>query len=106
MSTLEEQSRFQFQKQINLNGVVTYGSWVPPWFIQNKSALTVDQVANFVVPVAYAGRPDNIAMLLYGSPLLDWVIVMFNKPLDVLNWPAVGEVIQYPIKQVVIPYVN
>lgn len=82
------------------NGVVALGYWSRPEFmfpenVDQKDIITI-KVDNSIV-----GRPDKISMEYYGVPDLDWVIVMFNKPLNPLGWPLSGMVIKIPSKSVV-----
>ena len=97
-------SRFQsteklFYKPLDGKATVTYGMWVPPSFLTRT--LDSKSVGNYQVISGYDGRPDYVSSVLYGTPYLDWVLIAFNKAQDVVNWPAVGTIIQYPLPQVV-----
>lgn len=94
-------SRFSRTPRIIVDGKETYGSWVQPSFLKNRPS--DDQIQTFRVTSAMEGRPDLIANAVYGTPLLDWVIISFNKVRNTLNWPAAGDLIEYPIDDLVIP---
>ena len=94
-------SRFQLSEPVIVDGVETYGKWKQPSFLTTE--LDPGNIALFQVTNAFQGRPDLIAYNVYGDPFLDWVLIAFNKPQDVLNWPRAGDVIRYPVATVVIP---
>lgn len=99
--SLPTHSRFQLTPTLIIDGVETFGSWVPPDFLTQP--LDPGNIASFLVTSANEGRPDQIANIVYGDPFLDWVLIAYNKPLDVLNWPRAGTVIRYPVAAVVLP---
>jgi len=94
-------SRLQFASSVIVNGVETFGRWAQPSFLADDfdPALT----DSFLVTNDTNGRPDRIAGKVYGDPFLDWVIIGFNKPREVLNWPRSGQIIRYPIASAVLP---
>ena len=100
---LSPRSRFRFSQPIIVNGVETYGKWTPPPFMVD--GVDPSKVQSFLVTNGVEGRPDLIANTVYGDPRLDWVIIAFNNPLDVLNWPKVGQLIRYPLASVVLPQI-
>jgi hypothetical protein len=93
-------SRFKNTPISIINGTRTYGRWVRPDFM-NRSVLEDNQIQKIVINQSNAGRPDVIAYDLYGSDRLDWVIVMFNRPLNTLGWPIAGTVIEAPTRETV-----
>jgi len=89
-----------------VDGEVTYGLWVPPWFIANPDLLSPDQVGNYQVSAGEAGRPDLISTTLYGTPYLDWVIIAFNQPRSSFNWPEPGTVIKIITYSAILPFIS
>lgn len=101
----DHQSRFRFSTPIvTLEGRETFALMSKHFFL-NPANLTDDQVQSIEITPELAGRPWLIADQLYNSPILDWVIVLFNKPLNPVNWPLIGTVIKAPIQSVVLPNV-
>jgi hypothetical protein len=103
MSQLDEYSRYKNTEMILYDGNETLGSWTQPSFIINRP--TEDLIGVFRVTSALEGRPDEISNRLYGTPLLDWVLISFNNARRSLNWPKTGEIIEYPLRSIVIPEV-
>jgi hypothetical protein len=93
-------SRFAETEVIMVNNVTTYGLWVRPDVV-NPDDLNQEDIVTYAVDQATAGRPDLISNQQYGTPFLEWVIVMFNRPLNTLGWPKAGTVIKFPSKQAV-----
>jgi hypothetical protein len=79
---------------VNYDGKETYSKWVEMGVFKNRPA--EDQIFKYQVPTAEAGRPDRIALSVYGDSKLDWVFIAFNNPRDVFGWPSPLEVIEYP----------
>ncbi len=100
---LDTNSRFQFTDVVIADDSVygpvqTFGSWRKPDFLIRK--LKSSEIGYFTVTPVYDGRPDKIARVLYSTPHLDWVLSAFNNAQSI-NWPVAGEVIAYPMPQVV-----
>lgn len=96
-------SRFAKTEKIILDGSETYGKWVEFSFLKQRP--NDDDIGVFRVTSATAGRPDLIANAIYGTPLLDWVLISFNNARGALNWPKAGDSIEYPEERVVVPEV-
>lgn len=75
-------------------GAETVGVWNQPNFLKQRPS--EDQIFRYYVSSAFEGRPDLIADSVFGSPFLDWVLIAFNAPVEVLNWPPAGTTIEYP----------
>lgn len=101
MADFDEFSRYRFTELVIFDGNETLGAWTQPSFLLDRP--TEDQIGVFRVTSAVEGRPDLIANQLYGSPLLDWVLISFNNARQGLNWPRAGSAIEYPLKSIVIP---
>lgn len=101
----DHQSRFRFSTPIvTTNGHETYALMSKHFFL-NPANLDESEIQSVEITPDLAGKPWAIADKLYNSPVLDWVIVLFNKPLNPVNWPAIGTVIKAPIQSVVLPNV-
>lgn len=100
----DPQSRFRFSDSIIKDNIETFGIMTKHFFLDPKN-LKDDQIQSVEVTPELAGKPWAIANKLYNSPVLDWVIVLFNRPINPVNWPVVGTVIKAPIESVVIPNV-
>ena len=75
------------------NNITTFGRWTrPDWMMPINIAST--DVLLFQVNQQFAGRPDLISQKFYGTPYYEWVIVMFNSPLNPLGFPVAGSVIK------------
>jgi hypothetical protein len=48
-----------------------------------------------------AGKPDRIALEVYGTTKLDWLIIAFNNQVNPFGWPKAGSVIKLPIPDLV-----
>lgn len=101
MPDLDQFSRFRHTPLIVEDGKETYGTWVEPDFLKTRPS--DDNVGFFQVTNQLEGRPDLISNQVYGTPLLDWVLIAFNKVRDPLNWPRAGDMIEYPLDTVVLP---
>jgi hypothetical protein len=100
----EPQSRFNLSTPIMFNGVETFGLLTQFPFLDPNN-LEPSQIQNITITPDLAGKPWAIANKLYNSPVLDWVIVLFNKPLNPVGWPKNGTVIKAPVVTVVLPLV-
>lgn len=101
MAELSEFSRLLRTDEIIVDGKETYGVWAQPPFLKERP--TDDKIGIFRVTNAVEGRPDLISNQLYGTPLLDWILIAFNNVRDPLNWPKAGATIEYPLDTVVFP---
>jgi hypothetical protein len=104
MAKLDDFSRFFQTEAVIVDGNETFGAWKPPSFVKVRPA--EDKIRRFRVISDTEGRPDKIAYVLYGTPLLDWVLISFNKVRDPLNWPKAGDIIEYPIESIVFPLIS
>ncbi len=93
-------SRFYSLESIIINGKPTYGRASLPDALQEAN-LTPGQIARMTITQQYVGRPDALANDVYGTPFLEWIIVMFNKPMNPLGWPQAGITIKLPTKDAV-----
>lgn len=100
----EPQSRFKLSQPISIDGIDTYGLLKKFPFLDANSLDETDIVTIAVTPTL-AGKPWAIADRLYGSPVLDWVIILFNRPINPMNWPENGSIIKAPAQKVVLPLV-
>lgn len=101
----DHQSRFRFSKAVvTTNGAETFALMNKHFFLDPKN-LADDQIISVEITPDLVGKPWAIADKLYNSPVLDWVIVLFNRPLNPVNWPQAGTVIKAPIQSVVLPNV-
>ncbi len=98
---LDEFSRFKQTPPLIYDGVATFGRWVPLSFLTTRPA--EENINVFKITPALEGRPDLIANQVYNTPLLDWVLIAFNKVRNPLNWPKVGTTIEYPLDTIVLP---
>lgn len=97
--TTGPQSRFRNTESVLYNGNETFGTWSQAdLFIRPKSP---GDYFLYTVTNSYEGRPDLIAFEVYNSSELDWIIIAYNKPRQVLNWPIAGDVIKVPRASVV-----
>jgi hypothetical protein len=83
------------------DGKVSYGLWKRYDFL-DENKLNEDEILTINIDQSTAGRPDVIAEEYYESPLLEWVVVMFNRPQDPINWPVAGSVIRIPTRGAVL----
>lgn len=98
---LDPFSRLKQTTPIIVDGKETYGRWKPFDFIVNRPS--EENIRVFQVTNALEGRPDLIAYSVYGTPLLDWVLIAFNGVRDPFGWPRAGEMVEYPLDTVVLP---
>lgn len=104
MLSVDPSSRFQLTDAISVvtpegNVTETFGMWVRPSFLRTRPSSEL--IRRMVVPASMEGRPHIIADQIYGTQLLDWVIIAFNNAYDVLNWPDAGTTIEYPEPSIV-----
>jgi hypothetical protein len=97
-------SRFLLSNPIIHNGVEAFGIMTKHFFLDQNN-LKDDQIISVEITPDLAGKPWAVANKLYNSPVLDWVIVLFNRPINPVNWPYIGTVIKAPIESVVVPNV-
>lgn len=100
----EPQSRFNLSTPIIFDGVETFGLLTQFPFLDPNN-LQPSDIVTLTITADLAGKPWAIANQLYNSPVLDWVIVLFNKPLNPVGWPKIGTVIKAPSNSVVLPLV-
>lgn len=100
----EPQSRFNLSEPIVFNGVETFGLITKYPFLDPNNLSESDIITLTITP-DLVGKPWAIANQLYNSPVLDWVIVLFNKPLNPVGWPQNGTIIRAPKDSVVLPLV-
>jgi hypothetical protein len=97
---LDTSSRFANSQPIVENGVATFGRWARPTWM-NADNLDESSMIKVVIDQSNSGRPDTIANQYYGDPRLEWIVVLFNRPLEPIGWPQVGMVIKIPIRTVI-----
>jgi hypothetical protein len=100
----EPYSRFRLSQPIINGGIETFGLLKKFPFLDPNN-LNQDDVITVNITHEFAGKPWAIANSIYNSPVLDWVIVLFNKPLNPVNWPHIGSVIKAPVARIVLPNV-
>ncbi len=98
---LDTFSRLKKTPPTIVDGKETFGVWVQPDFLLERPS--EDNIGVFSVTNQFEGRPDLISHRLYGTPLLDWVLIAFNGVRDPFNWPRAGDLIEYPLDTVVLP---
>lgn len=98
MSDVNFISRYVATEIINFKGIDTFGLYAAPSWIEN---LTSKDLNDFYVTNDLDRRPDLIAKNLYGSPKYFWILFQVNKPPDPLSWPKTGQVIKYPLREIV-----
>ena len=91
---LLQSSRFIYTPLVTFQDKETYSKWVPTDVFKTRPAEQF--ITKYKVPQNQGGRPDLIAYTLYNDVNLDWVIIAFNNPRDVLGWPKPLEVIEIP----------
>ena len=92
-------SRFQETPIQIVDGKETFGVWVQPSFLKVRP--DPKNIKTYKVTSKTDGRPDLISYTIYGTTFLDWVLIAFNDAHDTLNWPEVGDIIEYPIDAIV-----
>lgn len=99
MAKFATNSRYHKTDKIIVDGIETVGTWNQPSYLVERPS--DDYILKYSVNNVVEGRPDLIAAQVYGSPLLDWVLIAFNSPAEVLNWPTAGTTIDYPTPDLV-----
>jgi len=97
---MDSSSRFANAEPILVGNKATFGRWARPSFMY-ESNLNEDQIIKVSIDQSNAGRPDLIANEYYGSDRLEWIVVLFNRPLEPIGWPKTGTVIHIPSKNVI-----
>jgi len=101
---LDDYSRFSRTEMIIVDNNETFGVWKTYSFLKQRPR--DEDIGVFQVTNDLEGRPDLISFRIYGTPLLDWVLISFNSAgRNVLNWPRAGDIIEYPVESIVIPEV-
>ena len=98
---IDSLSRFTNTESIIKDTINTFGLWQRPFFL-DECNLNEDDITTISIDQNFAGRPDRIADEYYQTPLLDWIVVMFNRPLNTIGWPQAGTVIKIPAAIVVL----
>lgn len=98
---INEFNRFKNNDQIIYNGVTTYGLWKRPKFLSEPQ--DEDNIGIYQVSASVEGRPDLIAYELYGQSELYWILIDFNKVVDVFGWPLAGTTLRYPFDILIYP---
>ena len=93
-------SRFYQSTPIVVNNIVTFGRWDRPNWM-NEENVSTQNIITLKINQNYAGRPDLIANDYYNSPFLEWVVILFNRPLEPLGFPKAGSVIKIPSSKIV-----
>ena len=93
-------SRWRLSEPIIDNGKETFGLWTRPDFLK-KDNVPENQIMLVRIDSLIAGRPDLIALKYYQNSLLEWVVVMFNRPLNPIGWPKIGTMIKIPSSVIV-----
>jgi hypothetical protein len=94
-------SRFSRTEMIIVEGNETFGRWKSFSFLKERPA--DNNIGVFQVTSAVEGRPDLISQQIYGTPLLDWVLIAFNNARAAINWPRTGDLVEYPVESIVVP---
>lgn len=89
---LSSYSKFKETTRILFDGKYSFGMWNDVF----SNIDPTDIMQYHVSDRNYAGRPDLIADDVYDNHLLSWVIIMYNKPINTMNWPPHGSTIQIP----------
>ncbi len=92
-------SRFAATPTVFRDGHEVFGSWNRPELL--KRPLLEDEKVRYAVTKAVEGRPDLISNEIYGTTQFDWLIIVYNKARNVLNWPLAGTLIEMPIPTLV-----
>ena len=99
MAKFNFHSRYRKTSPIIVDNAETIGTWSQPNYLVERP---LDKfILKYSVTSAIEGRPDLIAQAVYGASDLDWVIIAFNSPTEILNWPTAGTTIEYPSQDLV-----
>jgi hypothetical protein len=93
--TVDSLSRFGSTEIVSKNGIISFGLW-NRYNFTNLNDLPEEDVTTIQINQNFAGRPDLIANEYYGSPYLEWIVTMSNRPLDPLGFPKAGTIIKIP----------
>jgi hypothetical protein len=99
MAKFNFHSRYRKTDKIIVDDIETVGTWSQPSYLIERPSDKF--IFKYAVTSATEARPDLIAKEIYGAADLDWVLVAFNGPAEVLNWPTSGTTIDYPSKDLV-----
>lgn len=85
-----------YKSRFSYGGRTEVGGRFAEWW--EKKKLPQDSASDFifVVPAEFAGRPDLIAVTVYGDSRLMWVVLQFNKIIDFTTELAAGTVLVLP----------
>ena len=98
---MESYSRFKLTEQIiDINGNETFGIMKKYDFLQ-RDKLDKDDIKKIFIEGTRVGRPDLIALDLYGSSIYYWVLMLFNNVVDPFGWPQNQTLIEAPSSSVV-----
>jgi len=97
---LDSFSRFTDTQPIIRSNKETFGLWSRPEELLPEN-LDDNEIITIAIDQRLAGRPDIIALEQYRSQYLEWIIIMFNRPLSILGWPRAGTTIQIPTERAV-----
>jgi hypothetical protein len=93
--TIDSLSRFGDTEIVSKNGTISFGLW-NRYNFTNLNDLPEEDITTIQIDQTFAGRPDLIADQYYGSPFLEWVVTMSNRPLNPLGFPQAGTIIKIP----------
>jgi len=97
---MDTYSRFNTTDIITLdNNVKAYSMWRKPSLLERE--YNDDEVFYYQVQNNEAAKPHIISNNVYGTTLLDWLIIAFNLRHDVFGWPKAGTIIKL-IKPIVV----
>lgn len=92
--TFDSFSKYKNMQPIKVDGKRTIGLWPEPEVFSKLDENT--DITYYKVTSVAAGRPDLISNTFYGSPYYYWILIAYNKPLDVIGWPTTGTIIKIP----------
>ena len=98
MAILPHYSRYVGVNSVVHNGHKSFGLYLIPSTILNipsSSLVSVEIVSGL------EGRPDLISNKYYYTPYYDWVIIMYNRPINPIGWPKLGSTILIPTLEAV-----
>jgi len=98
---MQETSRFKSTPNIIFDGVITKSSWQKLTIL--KSEPDPADYTTYTVKSIMEGRPDLISDDVYRTPMLDWVIITYNRANEVFNWPKTGQIIKIPKQELFMP---
>lgn len=82
------------------NGVEALARWEQPsWLLERPAE---QHIGRLLVTSDLAGRPDKISAQIYGTSLLDWVLIAFNQVTNPFGWPTTGTVVEFPVESIVL----